>query len=318
MSVSIWAVDPDDPNTGVIWNGSGNPNSAPDFGNYGDFYIDLATYNIYGPKSSTGWGTGVALKGPQGIAGAPGSIGPQGPAGPQGPKGDKGNTGATGAAGAAGTPGTPGSKILTGTVDPDNGDGNTGDFYVNTANGDLWGPKDAVTFWGAAPVGNITGPTPSVYIVHFATIAATNNTTAIVKTAAVDPTLNTNSDYTQVTGIWQSPPYGAVNGITQNAASLTINKTATYKVDFWGSLTSSVNNTNVAFKFAVNGVIAVSRKPWARVGTTGDRISLSGSGLHTLNAGDVVTLWMASDTSANITINDALFALHELGYSTSP
>lgn len=313
MSVSIWAVDPDDPTNGVIWNGSGDPSSAPDFGNYGDFYIDVATWKIYGPKSSTGWGTGVDMIGGTGIQGPQGATGPIGPQGPQGPKGDKGDTGPAGPTGSSGANGTNGAKILTGITDPADGDGATGDFYVNTANGDLWGPKDQLTLWGDDPVGNIMGPAPTLNRVHYGFIAISGNTDPIAKVEAIDPTLNTTSDYSQVTGIWDTPPYGANNGITQNTASLTINRTGPYKVDFWCSLTSSVTDTNCAFRFAVNGVIAVDRKPWAKVGTSSDRIGVSGCGIHEFTSGDIVTLWIASDKTTNITINDAVLALHELG-----
>jgi hypothetical protein len=74
-----------------------------------------------------------------------------------------------------------------------------------------------------------------------------------------------------------------------------------------------VNNTNVSFKFAVNGVIGTARRPRARVGNTGDRVAVAAHGYINLTTGDVITLWFASDQTANITIEDAVFSVVYLG-----
>jgi hypothetical protein len=314
MSVSLWLINPDDPNTGVIWNGSGDPNSVSDFGNYGDFYIDVATWKIYGPKSSTGWGIGVDMIGGTGTVGATGPQGPIGPQGPAGPKGDKGDTG-TGTPGATGPAGANGASILMGSGTPSTSLGNIGDIYLDEANGDLWGPKDATLYWGSSPVGNITGPAPTLTSVKYGQLNATNNSTVVALPSATDSTLNTASDYRQLTGIWQTPPYGSNNGVTQGSASLTITKTGVYQIQLWASLTSSNAGTNIAIKFAVNGVIGLSRKPWAKVGSGGDKITLSAHGIHSFTAGDVLTLWAAADATTNLTIFDAVCSVVELGIS---
>lgn len=141
----------------------------------------------------------------------------------------------------------------------------------------------------------------------------TTNVTAIPKTAAVDPTLVSNADYTQVTGIFTALPDGISSGVTQQTNSMLIETTGPYEIKVWCSFTSSVNNTNVAFKFAINGVIGTARRPRARVGTTGDRVSVAAHGYINLTAGDVVTLWFASDQTANITLEDAVFSVVYLG-----
>ncbi len=69
-------------------NGHGAPSSL--IGYSGDFYIDLDTYLIYGPRTPSSWGFGHSLVGPTGLTGATGSTGATGATGP---------TGATGAAG---------------------------------------------------------------------------------------------------------------------------------------------------------------------------------------------------------------------------
>ncbi|MNG07498.1 hypothetical protein D3C84_908020 [compost metagenome] len=115
-----------------------------------------------------------------------------------------------------------------------------------------------------------------------------------------------------MTGIFTTLPDGIVNGVTQDTNSMVIETTGPYEIKVWASMTSSVNNTNVAYKFAINGVIGTARRPRARIGTTGDRVSVAAHGYINLTAGDVVTLWFASDQTANITIEDAVFSV-EIG-----
>jgi hypothetical protein len=140
----------------------------------GDFYLDTVARKIYGPKvaasisDATGWGAGVALVGPQGIqgiqglTGAAGATGPQGPiglTGHQGPKGDTGAQGPQGIQGIAGPlgetgvqgpqgiqglkgdTGAAGKTVLNGTVAPLAETGVIGDFYLNTAESKIYGPK---------------------------------------------------------------------------------------------------------------------------------------------------------------------------------
>ncbi len=72
----------------TLLSGEGIPSAFA--GEDGDFYIDLKTYIIYGPKKNDSWGFAKALTGP---AGAPGA---------QGVKGDRGDIGAPGATGSSG------------------------------------------------------------------------------------------------------------------------------------------------------------------------------------------------------------------------
>jgi hypothetical protein len=114
----------------TVLNGEGVP--AKTLGINGDFYIDIKTMNMYGPKKNNSWPLPVSMRGPQGPTGAAGSDGkngsagsvsagtagtpgPQGPAGPAGPKGETGATGPQGAAGSnTGTAGPAGPKGDTG------------------------------------------------------------------------------------------------------------------------------------------------------------------------------------------------------------
>lgn len=140
----------------------------------------------------------------------------------------------------------------------------------------------------------------------------TNSSAVIAVTAAVDPTLLTNSDYKQVTGVWDAVPHGLNRGITQQTNSFTVGVGGHYYIEAWMTLSSNQANNNLAIRFAVNGVISLVRRPRTKVNQAADRINLSAHGFVPFNTGDVVTLWIASDKSANITIEDAVFSTQRL------
>jgi hypothetical protein len=64
---------------GKIINGAVTPASTT--GDYGDFYIDTAADVIYGPKTTSGWGSSTSIIGTTGPQGPAGAAGAQGPAG---------------------------------------------------------------------------------------------------------------------------------------------------------------------------------------------------------------------------------------------
>jgi len=147
---------------------------------------------------------------------------------------------------------------------------------------------------------------------QYGQLAISNNTTTIAVTAAVDPTLATNSDYIQVTGVWNAIPHGFNNGVTQQTNSITINRKGVYKIAMWANMTSGTNNTIIAFKFAINGVITLVRRPKTKIGSSGDTENLSAYGFAEFAAGDVITLWIAADKTANITLQDLVFSADEM------
>ena len=118
---------------GLILSGDADP--AWGTGQEDDFFLNLTTNVLFGPKTIEGWGTGVSL------------VGPEGPEGPEGPQGA---TGATGAAGTNGTNGTNGVGVPTG--------GTTGQVLQKSS------ATDYATEWGG-PFPNVTltavGATPS-------------------------------------------------------------------------------------------------------------------------------------------------------------
>jgi hypothetical protein len=93
------------------------------------------------------------ITGEQGPPGPPGA--PGGPPGPPGPTGSQGPPGPTGIAGPAGPTGAPGNTVLYGAGDPANAQGANGNFYINTTNNFLFGPKAG----GVWPLGtSMIGP----------------------------------------------------------------------------------------------------------------------------------------------------------------
>lgn len=88
----------------------------------GNFYINTTTTVLFGPKAGGVWPTGVPL---------------------------------IGADGADGVDGADGNTILYGIGAPTNGDGNNGDFWIDTAANFIYGPKDN-DMWPAGT--SIVGP----------------------------------------------------------------------------------------------------------------------------------------------------------------
>jgi len=91
----------------TLLNGPGAP--SPAVGNHGDFYMDIASWTIYGPKNHTSWPEGVCLRGPQGIPGTNGNDGADGKDGKDGRDGVDGKDGRDGKNGERGLQGPPGS-----------------------------------------------------------------------------------------------------------------------------------------------------------------------------------------------------------------
>lgn len=102
----------------VFLEGAGAP--AASLGNEGQMYINTSNGNIYGPKTSAGWGSpasgGVGPTGATGATGVTGATGPTGATGVTGATGPTGATGVTGATGPTGATGTTGATGVSGTT----------------------------------------------------------------------------------------------------------------------------------------------------------------------------------------------------------
>ena len=121
-----------------ILSGIGAPTET--LGNVDDYYLDLSNSNLYGAKTAQGWGNPISLKGIQGDKGEKGDTGATGQ---KGEKGDTGATGQKGDKGDTGTPGQNGSKIYAGIGAPTINIGAVGDWYIDSQNKRLYGPKEA-------------------------------------------------------------------------------------------------------------------------------------------------------------------------------
>jgi hypothetical protein len=109
----------------TILSGAATPTSE---GVNGDFYVKTGSSpEIFGPKTGAGWGSGTKLKG------------------------------------ANGSNGTNGTAVLNGAVTPTT-EGEEGDFYIDTATNEIFGPKTGAG-WGSGtsmkgPEGNIKATLP--------------------------------------------------------------------------------------------------------------------------------------------------------------
>jgi hypothetical protein len=112
--------------------GSGAPAGAT--GIVGDWYLDSASGDYYEKTGTSTWTSRGNLKGPTGATGS---------------------TGSTGAPGTPGTAGAPGSVWRSGSGAPAGATGVVGDWYLNTANGDVY-EKTGASTWTLRD--NLTGP----------------------------------------------------------------------------------------------------------------------------------------------------------------
>ena len=110
-----------------ILSGIGAPDAS--LGNVGDYYLDKSTGELYGAKTAQGWGTPINLKGQNGANGSNGQNG------------------------------SSGTKILSGTTTPTTSQGEVGDWYIDTQNKRLYGPKTE-SGWGTSFITLGEGNTP--------------------------------------------------------------------------------------------------------------------------------------------------------------
>ena len=131
-------VDGTDGVDGSTWySGSGAPGGGT--GVNGDFYFRTDNDDVY-KKTGGSWSVVANIKGSTGATGSPGA------------------NGTNGADGVDGVDGVDGSVWHSGSGAPGGGTGVNGDYYYNTANGDIYTKSGGA--WGSA-IANITGPTGS-------------------------------------------------------------------------------------------------------------------------------------------------------------
>ena len=135
-------------------------------------------------------------------------------------------------------------------------------------------------------------------------------TTSFLVGAAVDPTLNTDSDYTKITasGMWSA---GHLDNITFNVDELVVPVDGDYEINFWAALEVDITNTLIAVKYAINNATPYStRKILTRSKVISDINSIGGFGYaEGLLAGQSLSLYIAADTTCNVTGREAGFTV---------
>jgi len=136
----------------------------------------------------------------------------------------------------------------------------------------------------------------------------TNNTTATAVTAAVDVTLNTDSDYVKVTASWAS---AHEHNVTFNVDELVVAIDGFYEIAFWSSIKIPQNNNFIAIKYAINDGTPYSlQKMVSQSATTNDYRTMAGHGGAPLSAGDTVSIYMAATKTDSIVVEEAGMHLH--------
>lgn len=143
----------------------------------------------------------------------------------------------------------------------------------------------------------------------YGAMVLTSNTTTVASTAAADPTLASNTDYTELSLAFV---FENLAGLANGSNFLSVTEAGVYSVDFWANVKSDVNATTFALKFVVNDLDFVDRRPKKRLPNAGTLDNMSANGIHPFTAGDEVKLYIATSTTCNITIEDMSFTLRML------
>lgn len=134
----------------------------------------------------------------------------------------------------------------------------------------------------------------------------TSNTIAKAVTAAVDPTLNTDTDYVKMGGASFPWLTAYSDNISFATDQFTLPYDGYYLVSFWGTFKVAAINTFMAVKYSINNTPPYSvQKLITQAATANDLKSLSATSiLGPVTAGDTLSLYLASSTSTNITLQD--------------
>lgn len=133
----------------------------------------------------------------------------------------------------------------------------------------------------------------------------TTNNTPFAVTAVADTSFNTASQFVLFTGAgapWQGE---TLNGVTFSVDRLTVPVTGIYLANFWVNIKGFASNTAaLSFRYRINGTTFVARNPIVKSAVAGDVTTISAHGHVLLNAGDYMQIYVASDTTGNITVRD--------------
>lgn len=197
-------------------------------------------------------------------------------------------------------------------------------YSANGSGSGTWKRPDSANLAGLAgdggnnnlvPISN--GTNGFVFKRHkaYGSMTLTNNTNSFAIGTAVDPTLNTNSDYVVFTGT--GAPWGFTSptkDITFSVDRMVVPVNGIYEVILWANISSFPTNTaKIGLKYRVNGATFSPRKAVCKSNSAGDFGNMNASGLVQLNANDYVQIILASTAAGGLIIGDlnATILLHE-------
>ena len=134
------------------------------------------------------------------------------------------------------------------------------------------------------------------------------NGVGLATTLAADSTLNTDSDYSKITGIWQAPSTTTNSGVTFSVDKLIVPVTGTYRIELWVSFTSP-NSSVTGLKFAINDTVPYSTPKMKRSSTASTDWGVASAHIMVdLTASDSLSLYYANTVTnaTGIVIEDAV------------
>jgi hypothetical protein len=125
-------------------------------------------------------------------------------------------------------------------------------------------------------------------------------------TAAVDTTLNTDTDYVKMTGASFPWALSYQDNVTWSTDEFILPHAGYYMVSFWAGFLLPAASTRIGVKYIINDTAPYStQKLIARSASTNDIASTSAmSIIGPVNANDTLGIYVASTVTGNITLQD--------------
>jgi len=188
-------------------------------------------------------------------------------------------------------------------------------YFANGSGSGAWKKVGTETLAGLSGDGNVanlklltTGSGGQVKLVRDGTygkMTIVDNAVPFAITAAADPTLETGSQYSLLTGSGAPFVNGTADGVVFDTNKLTFTYAGVYDINFWSNITGFPSNTaKVAVRFRMNGTAISPMHVWCKSNSNGDSGILSASDFITVAAGDYIQLLTASDATGNIVFHN--------------
>ena len=106
---------------------------------------------------------------------------------------------------------------------------------------------------------------------------------------------------------------GVSSGVTIGTNTITLDGAGDYQINFWGILISSASaSTQFAIKYALDGTLNTRQVIVQKNSSGADSILTTASGIVTATAGQVLSLWMASNLTTTVVVQNAGFSVVKL------